>query len=239
MMTVEKKKMITESADCTFEVDDNPEKFLISGKTAAMLAHEIKTPLTSIKMNIDMFCEDANLPEHKKKSLLIIQKEISRLNKLVNTFLQFSGHNEMVLTKVNLYSLIEDVRLVLVPLLTAKQIHMINDTGVYSLIGDYDMLKSVFLNLISNSIDAVEKGGKIEISSRNDFINHVFSILIKDNGCGIENKGNIFEPFFSTKKCGTGLGLAISRKIISLHQGTLILLSSKPGETIFEISFLL
>jgi len=87
--------------------------------------------------------------------------------------------------------------------------------------------------MIQNSIDAIKKTGTITISSH--LVDGVLIIHITDDGCGIEEPNNIFDPFFTTKVSGTGLGLSISQKIIEQHNGTFSLISSKPGETIFEI----
>jgi two-component system sporulation sensor kinase A len=114
-----------------------------------------------------------------------------------------------------------------------KQITFLNNTAVIEFAGDEDKLKQVFLNLIQNSIDAIEKTGTIRTSSQlsDDYI----IIRITDDGCGIEEPNNIFDPIFTTKVSGTGLGLSISQKIIEQHNGTFSLNSSRPGETIFEI----
>jgi two-component system sensor histidine kinase AtoS len=79
----------------------------------------------------------------------------------------------------------------------------------------------------------MNEGGEIEIFS--EIKGDKCCIYFKDNGCGIENTENIFEPFFTTKHSGTGLGLPIAKNIVDKHGGTISLISSKPGETIFEI----
>ena len=89
--------------------------------------------------------------------------------------------------------------------------------------------------MIDNSIECMEAGGVIEISTKKILEANKLSIFIKDNGNGVSDGQKIFEPFFTTKASGTGLGLSISQKIIEQHKGVLNLISSKPGETIFEI----
>lgn len=237
MITADNNNLACKAYDCMKAADLQTDDFMIPGKTAAMLAHEMKTPLTSIKMNVDMLCEDISLPEHKKKSLVIIQKEIARLSKLINSFLQFSVQHEPVLTRVNLRELVEEVGALLSPVLENAGIKLINEIGDYKIFADHDQMKSVFINLISNSVDAIGVNGIIETISHFDIQKKTFSILIKDNGKGIEEKEKIFDPFFTTRNCGTGLGLPIALEIIRNHNGFLKLISSKPGETIFEISF--
>jgi signal transduction histidine kinase len=89
--------------------------------------------------------------------------------------------------------------------------------------------------MIENAIDAVSNGGIIEVNDSIKSENYLVRII--DNGCGINEPDKIFEAFHSEKKGGTGLGLAIAKKIMELHNGNITLLKTKPGETIFELSF--
>ena len=94
-------------------------------------------------------------------------------------------------------------------------------------------MQSLFMHLIENSIESMNDYGEIEISS--ELKEKQCYIYIKDNGCGLECPERIFEPFFTTKSSGTGLGLPIVKSIIDKHNGSIRLVSSRPGETIFEI----
>ncbi|MGB5850437.1 MAG: HAMP domain-containing sensor histidine kinase, partial [Ignavibacteriaceae bacterium] len=94
-------------------------------------------------------------------------------------------------------------------------------------------LRSLFINLIENSIESMNRGGEIEISS--ELKGDQCYIYVKDNGCGVNCVENIFEPFVTTKSTGTGLGLPIVKNIIDKHHGSIKLVTSKRGETLFEI----
>ncbi len=221
------------------------EKLAALGKMAAILAHEIKTPLTSIKLNADIIAETfepqahqplaEGLSEQVKENFEIMKTEINRLNNLVKDVLQFSRQMELNYSEVELKSLIDNVHNQLSKKLNDKNIILVNNIGNICLEADKDKLKQVFINLIDNSIEAVNQNGLIEISSRKYNGDNSISILVKDNGNGIDAELKIFEPFFTTKASGTGLGLSISQKIIEQHHGAFNLVSSKKGETIFEI----
>ena len=211
------------------------EKLAALGKMAAVLAHEIKTPLTSIKLNADIIAETLDLSEDDRENFEIMKTEINRLNNLVKDVLQFSRQMELNFSEVKLKDLINNVQYQLSKKLNDKNIILVNNTENICLEADIDKLKQVFINLIDNSIEAVDQNGIIEISSLRDKENNSVSIFIKDNGSGIDPELKIFEPFFTTKASGTGLGLSISQKIIEQHSGVFNLAASKKGETIFEI----
>ncbi|MDF1612844.1 sensor histidine kinase [Stygiobacter electus] len=209
------------------------EKLSALGKMSAILAHEIKTPLTSIKMNIDMLGKSLHLNSLDKESFDIIKKETERLTNLVKDVLQFSRTTDLFISKVNLYQFISEVFQQAKINTSNKQITFINKTNDVTLEVDPDKFKQVLLNLIQNSIDAIINKGIIELSSK---INESsISIYIRDNGIGIEDPENIFDSFFTTKISGTGLGLSVSQKIIEQHKGTLKLISGEKENTIFEI----
>ncbi len=212
------------------------EKLAALGEMAAVLAHEIKTPLTSIKMNSDILVETLNLNEDDQFAFTIIQKEINRLNNLVKDVLQFSRQIDLVCSKFSLKNLVEDIKSQIGSVPGQKDITITNNLNNIEIEADYEKLKQVFFNLIYNSIEAINKQGTIELTS--DYLEekNQYIITLKDNGTGIKNTEKIFEPFFTTKASGTGLGLSISQKIIEQHTGRIKLISSKPGETIFEIT---
>lgn len=204
------------------------------GKMSAVLAHEIRNPLNSIKINADILIDNDSFAENQKKRLKIIHKEVERLNNLVKDVLLFSRQNDLLLSEFGLENFFETIHLQLKAILEEKKIDIEFKTTKVKVRGDIEKLKQVFLNLIINAIDAIYENGRIEINS---FTNRKdkFIIEIKDNGCGIADTSKLFEPFYTTKNLGTGLGLPISQNILRRHDGNLYLLSSKPNETIFRI----
>lgn len=231
-MAVSLDRSITERKKLEAEIIRS-EKFAALGKMSAVLAHEIKTPLTSIKMNVDILNQTLPLQPEDKEAFQIIRKEINRLSELVKEVLQVSHTAPLKLSNLSLRQFVSEIFNQIGPNSKQKQITFINNVSEIDFAGDEDKLKQVFLNIIQNSIDAINEDGTIEISSHLE--NHFLFIRITDNGSGIEEPANIFDPFFTTKISGTGLGLSISQKIIEQHNGTFSLISSHPGETIFEI----
>ncbi len=212
------------------------EKLAALGKMAAVLAHEIKTPLTSIKMNADIIAGELNLNDEEKENFKIIQTEINRLNNLVKDVLQFSRQMELDYSVFNLFELTETIRSQLITKLNSRSISLINETADITIKADKYKLMQVFINLIENSIDAVGSSGKIKLTSEVDPGGEIISIWITDTGTGIGSDVKVFEPFYTTKTSGTGLGLSVAQKIIEQHQGKIILVSSRPGETTFRIT---
>lgn len=209
------------------------EKFASLGKMSAVLAHEIKTPLTSIKMNADILSKSPDLSEDEKESFFIINKEITRLTNLVKEVLQFSRELTISKSDADIHSLCEDVVRQTLPNHSGKNVEIVNNAAKVILNVDPDKFKQVLINLAQNALDAIEDNGRLEFySSRED---DSFCLYVKDNGKGIEDKDRIFDPFYTTKASGTGLGLSISKKIIELHGGDLVLVKSQRGETIFRI----
>ncbi len=205
------------------------------GKMSAVLAHEIRNPLNSIKINADILYETAVLAENQKKRIKIIQKEVDRLNNLVKDVLMFSRQSGLVLIDLNLKNLVDGIFQQIVNILDDKKILFANKVNDLKIKGDFEKLKQVFLNLILNSVDAIYEDGQIEVSTTVDRADEKIYIAIKDNGSGVANPEKLFEPFFTSKNIGTGLGLSISQNIIRQHNGELVLHSSRPGETVFHI----
>lgn len=212
------------------------EKLAALGKMAAVLAHEIKTPLTSIKLNTDMLIESLELNNEDQKSFNIISKEINRLNNLVKEVLQLSRQPDLNYSVSNIRDIVENIILETQNKTSQKAISLINKVESIKVEFDNEKIKQVLLNLIDNSIESINESGTIELTSSVKINTNKISIFIKDSGCGINDSLKIFEPFYTTKSSGTGLGLSISQKIIEQHKGILKLVSSKPGETIFEIT---
>ena len=213
----------------------NSERLATIGTMSAFLAHEIRKPTSTIKSYVEMLFENNYLPEDARDTLELLYEAVGHLNKLLNDVLLFSQNKELIKIKIDLKILIDKISELLNKKINERKIKFTNSVQDIFVEGDYFNLLSVFTNLIENSIDAVKSDGEINISSASNDGSYI--IYIRDNGTGINDKEKIFNPFFTTKSNGTGLGLSIVRKILEYHDGSIRLLSSKPGETIFEIKF--
>ncbi len=211
------------------------EKLAALGKMSTVLAHEIKTPLTSIKLNVEMLLESLVLSQEDNSSFRIIQKEINRMNGLVNDVLQLSrvyvlNYSSVMMNRFT-ENIIEEVR----NKVQQKSLQVKNMVKTVELEIDSDKMRQVLLNMIDNAIEASDDNGIIELISEVNEERNKFSLKIK-NGCTeMPDIGKIFVPFYTNKVSGTGLGLSISRNIVEQHYGEIILSLAQENQIEFTI----
>ena len=226
------KEDVTDLKKALSEVNKSV-KFAELGKMTAFVSHQIKTPLSSIKLSIDLLGQNNSIDKEAKRSISIIQKEVGHLSKLLKEVLQFSKQTEFYFSEIDLTKKLGNIHTLLKPMLKARGINFRTNTLDHKIYGDTQQLHSLILHLLENSIDAIDNNGEIEISS--EMKDGKCYVYFKDSGKGITNTRDIFEPFFTTKSTGAGFGLPIAKSIAEKHSGQLSLFSSKPGETIFEL----
>lgn len=196
----------------------NLDKIASVGRLAASLAHEIKNPLSSMAMIIDMYYEEFENIEFEKKDFELLSKEIKRINEIINTLLDFSRNDKINISRVNINYLIKEM-IMLVNKKAEENNNVLKiktDIENIEINADENLMKQCILNILINAIDA-SKNGKITVEIKKEDVN--LYIKIEDEGKGIEPaiKEKILEPFFTTKIKGTGLGLAVVRKVLELH----------------------
>ncbi|MBI2191503.1 MAG: response regulator [Planctomycetes bacterium] len=212
------------------------EKLALIGKLAAIVAHEIRNPLTAINLRLfALRSATGNSPEYDE-DFRVISEEIVRLQSVVRNFLEFARTPELNLKPCHVPALVDQVLELLSHRLTEKNIHLVKwyPSVLPAIQADDQQIKQVFINLLLNAVEALESGGEIRIlvSSEQEMTGRRMVVVrFQDTGTGIpeDARHRIFEPFFSTKKEGTGLGLSISSRIMEHHGGRLVLESS-PGE---------
>ena len=221
------------------------------GAAAAQLAHEIKNPLGSIRLGVEMLREHA-VSEDATKTIGLVERGIDHLNKLVVDVTQFSRRRKLEASEVDLHELIDSSIDLVTDRVRDKQTPIEKNYAAEKIRGTWDpeQLRQVFVNLLANAIDASEPKSHVEISTELidassgpktlDVIAAQIPrarISITDHGAGMDAKtrARLFEPFFTTKKRGTGLGLSIVRQILDLHGGN-IEVENVPGKgTTFRI----
>ncbi len=219
------------------------EKLASIGQLVAGIAHEINNPLATILIYSSMLKKE--LAEKKSdvqniEDLKLIVEEATRCKNIVSDLLNFARQNKLKISAVNINELLDDITRSILINPRYKDITLEKDIPQSCVIDcDPDQLKQVFLNLISNSCEAmIESNEKILNLDIKESNNHI-EIKISDTGTGIpkENYNKIFTPFFTTKKMGmgTGLGLAISYGIVKMHKGDISFQSETGKGTSFTV----
>ena len=222
------------------------------GEAAAQLAHEIKNPLGSIRLGIEMLSEYM-VTADALKTMRLVERGIDHLNKLVVDVTQFSRRRHLDASEFDLHELIDSSLDLVADRVQKKETLVEKNFAAPTIRGNWDeeQLREVFVNLIGNAIDASGPKSPVKITTelvesdnRSKSIEEparrnggVVRILITDHGTGMDanTQARLFEPFFTTKKRGTGLGLSIVRQIVDLHGGN-IEVESEPGKgTTFRI----
>lgn len=200
------------------------------------ITHEIKNPIAVCKGYLDMF--DINNEMHSRKYIPIIRSEINRTLLLLQDFLD-CNHLKINKDILDINLLLEDVEEECIPLLESKKINYISHVGEEELYidGDYERLKQVFINIVKNSIEAIDPKDDSYIEINTEIKKNKIHIIIEDNGEGISADllDKIKEPFYTTKKEGTGLGITLSTEIIEAHAGNIIYSSSLGEWTRVEV----
>jgi signal transduction histidine kinase len=227
------------------------ESLAAVGAAAAQLAHEIKNPLGSIRLGVEMLRQYTTSDEGEK-TISLVERGIHHLNKMVVDVTQFSRHRHLDLADTDLREVINSSIELVMDRVHEKETPLTIDFDATPIHGKWDdsQLREVFVNLLANAIDAsppkspvriatelVESNGRPRATGAAGAGQRCARIVITDEGAGMDNKtqARLFEPFFTTKKRGTGLGLSIVRQIIDLHGGTIDVESSLGTGTKFNI----
>jgi len=217
------------------------EKLASIGRISATIAHEIRNPLTSVKLNIQKLLQSVQLDEMEEENLKISQQGISEIEKFIKEFLDFTRVSELKFDQFSIEQILEESIKMMRDFLDQKKILLEKNSqaGLPSAFVDGDKLRQVFLNILRNAYEAVDEEGKISInlSLVEEEDARKIRINISDNGRGIpeEDWENIFEPFYTTKSAGTGLGLAIARKIVEQHRGSIKVIKKEGKGISFEV----
>jgi len=205
------------------------------GEMAAVLAHEIRNPLSSIKGFAQYHLEGQKDPD-LYEDLSLIVKESVRLEHLTESLLAYARPLELHPTSVNLSELCQDIKRAVGPV--AEGVTLEFDCCNRTIFIDREKLMQIILNLIQNGIEAVDpQDGVVKVSCL--IRDEVLVIIIEDNGPGVSEKinGRIFEPFITTKTKGTGLGLAIVRRLVDAMGGKIGFSRRKEGGTRVLVTF--
>ena len=210
------------------------ERLATAGKMSASFAHEIRNPLSSMRMLAQMLMQKPKMSEEKhQQSLRYILEEIERIDTIVKGLMDFARPTALNLTHQSLIPTLQAVLALMEANLAHHQIQLVLDLlpETPKVQFDSDKLKQAFMNVVLNAIEAMPQGGELKVSTLIEDNN--VCIKITDTGVGIpeEDLERIFEPFFTRKTKGTGLGLANVKRIFEEHGGSVEIESTLGGGT--------
>jgi signal transduction histidine kinase len=211
---------------------------------AGSLAHEIKNPLSVIRMNMDLLAEDfrdAETPRERRalRKIDVVHKQCTRLENLLNDFMRFARLRTLDLKAGSLNEQIERVLDLYAPQAEENGIDVLLylDADLPSILLEERTLEAALLNLVKNALEAMPGGGQLVVRTRVTRSGVALDLI--DTGCGMDQETalRMFEPFYSTKEGGTGLGLPTARKTIEAHGGRIDVQSEVGRGTKFTLEF--
>jgi two-component system sensor histidine kinase HydH len=220
------------------------ERQQLLSRMLSQLAHEIRNPLGSLDVHVQLLEEDLGrlsppISSHISGRLTVIRTELHRLDGVVRQFLSLTRPSAVNVQLIDIEETLHQVRSLLGAEASARSIDLVTTIpdGLPPLSADSGQLIQAVVNLVINAIQAVERNGRVEIEARLEESPAWLCIDVRDTGPGVElSKGaTIFEPFFTTKAEGSGLGLWIVRQIASAHGGTISAINLPAGGASFTL----
>jgi signal transduction histidine kinase len=216
------------------------ERLAAVGQIAASLAHEIGTPLNAISGHLRLLARNHPHDQDTQRRVEIINSQIDSVVKSVRSLLARTQRPRLELQPLDLNALIRELLWLVQPTLEAHDISVrVNlDSDLPLIQGDRDSLLQLFLNLTNNSIDAMPKGGGLEITTRFDRAGRSAELVFCDSGVGIEPSviEHLFEPMWTTKEAGSGFGLAIAHEIAIEHGGKIEIVAEQHVGAAFRLT---
>lgn len=202
---------------------DERERMALVGQMAASISHNLKNPLGSMKTILQVQLENSSLPADARRDLSMVLSELDRLSAKLNQLLQYARPavraSSAAPSRVDVGAVTEQVISLLRHDAERRRVALTlsDDSGGVSVSGAQEALADILSNLVVNAIEAMADGGAISVRVTREAENVVLAITDDGPGISVENRANIFRPFFTTKPSGTGLGLAIvERRVMEL-----------------------
>jgi len=205
-------------------------------EVARRVAHEIKNPLTSMRIAVDQLRRKDGMTEGRKETAMeVMAAETDRLERLAREFADFGRLPEGPPSEVDLVELLEELGRTSVP--DGVTVRLTANGGPRTIVGHYEPLRRAFANLYRNASEAMQGMGALDVTVTGDGAG--LGVTIADHGPGIpaDLRQRIFEPYFTTKRDGTGLGLALVRVTLEAHRGTIAVSETPGGGATFAIVF--
>src|SRR5438445_3201146 len=220
--------------DAARERELEAERLRAFREVARRVAHEIKNPLTAMRIAVDQLRRSGGQADGRTDvAMEVMGAETERLDQLAKEFAEFGRLPEGPKSEVDLVDLLMDLGKSAVP--SEVDVSVRANGEPCRLLGHYDPLRRAFANLLRNASEAMGGRGSIEIAVSRD--GSGLAVTIADHGAGIpdELRQHVFEPYFTTKNDGTGLGLALVRQTIEAHNGSITVAETPGGGATFSI----
>jgi signal transduction histidine kinase len=219
------------------------EKQLLLSRLVARFAHEVRNPLSSLDIHVQLLEEDLSeagqLKEKTAGRFEIIRGELHRLENIVKHFLSLAGPSSLELQTVEVPRIVSHVCDLLRPEAAARQIELAPALApaIPAIMADPMQLTQALVNLVINAIQAVEEKGWVRLSVDVDKNLDLLVLQVRDSGPGVaeDKQAVMFEPFFTTKAEGSGLGLWVVQQIITAHGGAIAAGNAPEGGAVFAI----
>ncbi|NJP38336.1 sensor histidine kinase [Alkalicoccus luteus] len=213
------------------------EKLALVGSLAAGAAHEIRNPLAVIDGFLKLMQQSLPEEERERFRLELLLKEITRINGIIEDMLLLAKPRDPSYEELILEDVVEEIMPLVERTAETKNIAFTLDMERVPVQADPDQIKQIFHNLIRNSAEAMDGKGKISIFGQRR--RNLYCVEFVDDGPGIPDstQEQLFSPFTTTKKNGTGLGLPIAERMMDNHQGSIYLMESQQGKTLFCLEF--
>ena len=200
-------------------------------ETARRVAHEMRNPLTPIRLAVAQLARSS--AGSQREAIDVLVAESDRLEQLAREFTEFGRLPEGPAAPIDLAELLTDLARSSVP--PTMQVRLAIDDGLPPMLGHYDPLRRAFGNVLRNAVEASRADGAIELTARAE--DGGVRVEIRDHGTGVppELAGQIFDPYVTGKSGGTGLGLALARQTVEMHQGTIAMEPTPGGGATFVV----
>jgi signal transduction histidine kinase len=194
------------------------------GRLTSGVAHEVKNPINAIVVHLELLREKMREAQpDTRRHMDIISNEIHRLDRVVQTLIDFNRPIELRLKSTDLRRVLEDVAQLAAPEAEQNGVSIVTHLGTDPLpvLIDYDLVKQALDNVVLNGVQAMSEGGTLRIIARQN--DKCATVEVRDAGPGIppEIRDKIFNLYFTTKKTGSGIGLAMTYRVLQMHHGSL------------------
>jgi signal transduction histidine kinase len=210
------------------------------GRLTAGVGHEVKNPINAIVVHLELLRNKLGGSDNKAmRHLEVIESEIQRLDRVVQTLVDFSRPVELQLKEQDLRRVVSAVLMLASADLETRDVHVQSDLPDHPVLAkvDADLLKQALLNVVLNGAQAMADGGKLEVRLAEDGRMALLSIHDQGSGISPEIRDKIFDLYFTTKKDGSGIGLAMTYRIVELHNGSIEVKSDPNIGTTFILRF--